>query len=961
MGWRCELSRPWIIFVVVFASVICRLEGLGMAPSPASFDYPSQKGMASSPAHLTNSGRAIAPRSDSFPKVFSPTYGAVPPSFQPVIPSMLSPAPSTHVATGHKWSRAVSPSIEGQPIAPISSAVFGSPGYSQPSSSNKPPIIPTIAPKNALAPHSTYFHGSVAPPTSISSPISSRQRHGVPVASPPAEGYRHLTPANGSPSEGSSPMLSPVHHKAKPSNLAHGPSTSHLQPPAMSTSDGPAVSPLNPVQQWRPRKGVGNLASSPTSPVWSPSHLPAPMVTPTPEAFPKYHRPHHASPPSHEDPMVAEAPEAFPKNSQPHHAYPPSHQGPSFSSIQAPSPSPSSSVSSDSNAWLGHSPITTPSSSHPRSSSAAPPPPIWVLPPPPPNLDCKSLVCVEPLTIPPPGSPCVCVLPIRVGLRLSTTLYTFFPLVPEFAQEIAFGLNMKQSQVRIMGANVASDQPENTIVLIDLVPVEEKFDTATAFLSFEKFWHKDIVINTSLFGDYAVLYVLYPGLPPSPPRAPGGGNIGSFGNNSNAMAIKPLGVDVRKQKGKTNWNLIAVIILSSFSVLILCVGAAWFLWLKQRDHSHLPATNLHKMLPLFAKSSGTRHMILGQRLSSESASFNSSIATYTGSAKTFSVSEIETATNRFDEARIIGEGGFGRVYQGTLEDGTRVAVKILKRDDHQGGREFYAEVEMLSRLHHRNLVKLIGICTEEHIRCLVYELIPNGSLESHLHGLDKETSPLDWSARLKIALGAARALAYLHEDSSPRVIHRDFKSSNILLDHDYIPKVSDFGLARAALDEQNLHISTRMITDPALGMNVPFESVAKVAAIASMCVQPEVSHRPFMGEVVQALKLVCNECDENKGTGSFSHDDLSTQDTATRLSNGSGLEAERVLLGSCLSSTSTRLDIDESGSFQRHSSSGPLITTSRQFWRRLRMLSTGSISEHGAALKYETSSDCGER
>lgn len=131
-------------------------------------------------------------------------------------------------------------------------------------------------------------------------------------------------------------------------------------------------------------------------------------------------------------------------------------------------------------------------------------------------------------------------------------------------------------------------------------------------------------------------------------------------------------------------------------------------------------------------------MILGQRLSSESASFNSSIATYTGSAKTFSVSEIERATNRFDEARIIGEGGFGKVYQGTLEDGTRVAVKILKRDDQQGGREFYAEVEMLSRLHHRNLVKLIGICTEEHIRCLVYELIPNGSLESHLHGKQKE-------------------------------------------------------------------------------------------------------------------------------------------------------------------------------------------------------------------------------
>lgn len=123
--------------------------------------------------------------------------------------------------------------------------------------------------------------------------------------------------------------------------------------------------------------------------------------------------------------------------------------------------------------------------------------------------------------------------------------------------------------------------------------------------------------------------------------------------------------------------------------------------------------------------------MLGNRFSSDSASFSS---TYTGQAKIFTSAEVERATNRFDERRVIGEGGFGRVYEGTLEDGLRVAVKVLKRDDQQGGREFFVEIEMLGRLHHRNLVKLIGICMEEHIRCLVYELIPNGSLESHLHG-----------------------------------------------------------------------------------------------------------------------------------------------------------------------------------------------------------------------------------
>lgn len=125
---------------------------------------------------------------------------------------------------------------------------------------------------------------------------------------------------------------------------------------------------------------------------------------------------------------------------------------------------------------------------------------------------------------------------------------------------------------------------------------------------------------------------------------------------------------------------------------------------------------------------------LGSRPISASPSFSSSIVTYKGTAKTFSLIEMERATQRFDNSRIIGEGGFGRVYEGILEDGERVAVKILKRDDQQVTREFLAELEMLSRLHHRNLVKLIGICTEEHIRCLVYELVPNGSVESHLHG-----------------------------------------------------------------------------------------------------------------------------------------------------------------------------------------------------------------------------------
>jgi len=134
-------------------------------------------------------------------------------------------------------------------------------------------------------------------------------------------------------------------------------------------------------------------------------------------------------------------------------------------------------------------------------------------------------------------------------------------------------------------------------------------------------------------------------------------------------------------------------------------------------------------------------MLSGSVNSSTSVSFGSSMPSYAGTVKTFSLAELNRATENFNPENVVGEGGFGRVYQGVLDNGVLVAVKVLTRDNQQGGREFVAEVEMLSRLHHRNLVKLIGICTEDPERCLVYEFIPNGSVESHLHGLFESKSP----------------------------------------------------------------------------------------------------------------------------------------------------------------------------------------------------------------------------
>lgn len=137
-----------------------------------------------------------------------------------------------------------------------------------------------------------------------------------------------------------------------------------------------------------------------------------------------------------------------------------------------------------------------------------------------------------------------------------------------------------------------------------------------------------------------------------------------------------------------------------------------------------------------ACNAGIGSILSSSIASSTSVSLMSTMATCMRSAKTFGLAELEKATDKFSSKRILGEGGFGRVYHGIMEDGIEAAVKLLTRDNNQNGdREFIAEVEMLSRLHHRNLVKLIGICIEGQTRCLVYELVHNGSVESHLHGI----------------------------------------------------------------------------------------------------------------------------------------------------------------------------------------------------------------------------------
>uniref|UniRef100_A0ACD6AAR0 Uncharacterized protein n=1 Tax=Avena sativa TaxID=4498 RepID=A0ACD6AAR0_AVESA len=190
-----------------------------------------------------------------------------------------------------------------------------------------------------------------------------------------------------------------------------------------------------------------------------------------------------------------------------------------------------------------------------------------------------------------------------------------------------------------------------------------------------------------------------------------------------------------------------------------------------------------------------------------------------GLACSFTYRELLLATAFFNHANFLGEGGFGRVHKGTISitnakgisEAQTVAVKQLAPEGKQGDTEFQVEVRMLTTLAHPNLVKLVGYCEQGNQRMLVYEYMPLRSLDNHLFDLPFGKQPLDWNTRVKIALGVAEGLSYLHNVADPPIIYRDMKAANILLDEDFIPKLSDFGLAKIGPVGDKTHISTRVM------------------------------------------------------------------------------------------------------------------------------------------------------
>ncbi|KAL0737436.1 hypothetical protein Bca4012_013646 [Brassica carinata] len=247
-------------------------------------------------------------------------------------------------------------------------------------------------------------------------------------------------------------------------------------------------------------------------------------------------------------------------------------------------------------------------------------------------------------------------------------------------------------------------------------------------------------------------------------------------------------------------SIILGVLISAASVCILIV---WAIAVRARKRDADDAKMLHS---LQAVNSATTWKIEKEK---EPLSIN--VATFQRQLRKLKFSQLIEATNGFSAASMIGHGGFGEVFKATLKDGTSVAIKKLIRLSCQGDREFMAEMETLGKIKHRNLVPLLGYCKIGEERLLVYEFMQFGSLEEVLHGprTGEKRRILSWEERKKIAKGAAKGLCFLHHNCIPHIIHRDMKSSNVLLDHEMEARVSDFGMARliSALDT-HLSVST---------------------------------------------------------------------------------------------------------------------------------------------------------
>ncbi|XP_042421867.1 probable receptor-like protein kinase At4g39110 [Zingiber officinale] len=316
-------------------------------------------------------------------------------------------------------------------------------------------------------------------------------------------------------------------------------------------------------------------------------------------------------------------------------------------------------------------------------------------------------------------------------------------------------------------------------------------------------YYKDIVLNASVAADQITVQI---GLMKEP-----AGRVDALLNgveilklsNSVGSLDSEFGVDGSKADDG-DWKITMVAV--GFAMMLgafVGLGAMVLKWSKRPEGWERRSSFSSWLLPVHTgNTSFTASRGYGYSTNKSSAFASSTM----GFGRYLSLAELQRATKNFDKNAVVGVGGFGNVYLGELEDGTKVAVKRGNPQSEQGINEFQTEIQMLSKFRHRHLVSLIGYCDENSEMILVYEYMANGPLRDHLYG--NGLPPLSWKQRLEICIGAARGLHYLHTGTAQGIIHRDVKSTNILLDDAFVAKVSDFGLSKDAPGMNQTHVST---------------------------------------------------------------------------------------------------------------------------------------------------------
>ncbi|XP_043719550.1 probable receptor-like protein kinase At2g21480 [Telopea speciosissima] len=318
-------------------------------------------------------------------------------------------------------------------------------------------------------------------------------------------------------------------------------------------------------------------------------------------------------------------------------------------------------------------------------------------------------------------------------------------------------------------------------------------------------YYKDIVANASVLSDKLMIQI--------GPINQETGSVNAILNGLEVLKMSnsvgsldgEFGVDGSKSSSAGTKGTVAAVGFAMMFGAFVGLGAMVIKWYKRPQDWERRNSFSSWLLPLHA---GHSSFMTGSKNSggSQKSGYGNFYSSTLGLGRYFSFAELQEATKNFDQNAVIGVGGFGNVYIGVLDDGTQVAVKRGNPQSEQGITEFQTEIQMLSKLRHRHLVSLIGYCDENSEMILVYEYMSNGPLRDHLYG--KNLPPLSWKQRLEISIGAARGLHYLHTGAAQGIIHRDVKTTNILLDENLIAKMADFGLSKNAPTMEQTHVST---------------------------------------------------------------------------------------------------------------------------------------------------------